>query len=117
MIKSVFKGNRARVGEFYGIFRQSQRKESQFMLTVIIGVVALAGGFAGGLLYRKKISEKGIIIGDFTNHFAITICYSTSFRPLAMKIPPRCADNLHKPLFQQLSNRILFVELLTPRFV
>ena len=30
------------------------------MLTVIIGVVALAGGFAGGFLYRKKVSEKEI---------------------------------------------------------
>ena len=30
------------------------------MLTVIIGVVALAGGFVGGFLYRKKVSEKEI---------------------------------------------------------
>ena len=30
------------------------------MLTVIIGVVALAGGVAGGFLYRKKVSEKEI---------------------------------------------------------
>ena len=30
------------------------------MLTVIIGVDALAGGFAGGFLYRKKVSEKEI---------------------------------------------------------
>ena len=30
------------------------------MLTVIIGVVALAGGFAGGFLYRKQVSEKEI---------------------------------------------------------
>ena len=30
------------------------------MLTVIIVIVALAGGFAGGFLYRKKVSEKEI---------------------------------------------------------
>ena len=34
------------------------------MLTVIIGVVALAGGFAGGFLYRKKVSEKEISSAD-----------------------------------------------------
>ena len=30
------------------------------MLTAIIVIVALAGGFAGGFLYRKKVSEKEI---------------------------------------------------------
>ena len=39
---------------------EAERKESQYMLTVIVGVLAALIGFAGGFFYRKSVSEKEI---------------------------------------------------------
>ena len=39
---------------------EAERKESHYMLTVIVGVLAALIGFAGGFFYRKSVSEKEI---------------------------------------------------------
>ena len=52
-------------GEFYGVLQEQgaevERKESHYMQTeIIVGVLAVLIGFAGGFFYRKKVSEKEI---------------------------------------------------------